>query len=468
MNDSLHTGRAATGVLDCVVIGAGPAGASTGSWLAQLGLSAAVVDASSSPCASLAGLHFSQDWVLGHPGTSLAAVGERLAAHALALPTLQWHLDRTVTGLVRHEDGSPTGRWDVVLGGDADRTAGREATTLSARSLVLATGVRPVRPATYFDVPGADRPVLDALSLTACRATLPPGRVLLLGGGDNALENATYLASRGHAVTLWTRGDWRGQAALIAALDAHAGIEQRRQVPLPTALRPRAGGGYEVQSAAYGMEGFDTVAVLFGYEPEPAPWGWLEAALRGAGPPRPLRPGRPIEALGVFVAGDASGRWHPCVQTALADGVTAAQQVAAWLHPAGAGRPAFAPKPPPATLNSQVLQLTGLRFGANLGVLDHERVAPQPIQVDAELNLGEQPALPRDADIGHVLDYRKVRQIIIDECTAEHTDLLESLLAKLCVRLMRLPGVLGVRIRVAKLEIFDDCEVAIRCEAGLW
>jgi dihydroneopterin aldolase len=67
-----------------------------------------------------------------------------------------------------------------------------------------------------------------------------------------------------------------------------------------------------------------------------------------------------------------------------------------------------------------------------------------------------------------VLDYRRVRQIVIDECTAEHTDLLESLLAKLCARLMRLPGVLGVRIRVAKLAIFDDCEVAIRCEAGLW
>ncbi|MGM9491649.1 dihydroneopterin aldolase [Ideonella sp. YS5] len=125
-------------------------------------------------------------------------------------------------------------------------------------------------------------------------------------------------------------------------------------------------------------------------------------------------------------------------------------------------------KAPLSTLNSQILQLSGLRFGANLGVLAHERTAPQPIQVDAELNLGEQPALARDAHIGHVLDYRKVRQIIIDECTAEHTDLLESLLAKLCVRLMRLPGVLGVRIRVAKLEIFDDCEVAIRCDAGVW
>ncbi|ADU98361.1 dihydroneopterin aldolase [Alicycliphilus denitrificans] len=116
----------------------------------------------------------------------------------------------------------------------------------------------------------------------------------------------------------------------------------------------------------------------------------------------------------------------------------------------------------------QALTLTGLRFHANLGILDHEKTAPQPIQVDAELNLGPQPLAPRDDDIRHVLDYRKVRQIIIDECTAEHVNLLESLIGKLAQRLMHLPGVLGVRVKIAKLEIFDDCEVAIRVETGQW
>jgi dihydroneopterin aldolase len=117
---------------------------------------------------------------------------------------------------------------------------------------------------------------------------------------------------------------------------------------------------------------------------------------------------------------------------------------------------------------NQILSLTGLRFDANLGILEHEKASPQPIMVDAELNLGPQPLLPRDDDIGHVLDYRKVRKIIIEECTAEHVNLLESLIGKLAHRLMQLPGVLGVRVRIAKLEIFDDCEVAIRIETGLW
>ena len=108
------------------------------------------------------------------------------------------------------------------------------------------------------------------------------------------------------------------------------------------------------------------------------------------------------------------------------------------------------------TAGNQTLTLSGLRFNANLGILESEKLAPQPIQVDAELNLGPQPLLPFDDDIHHVLDYRKVRQIIINDCTAEHVNLLESLIGKLAHRLMQLPGVLGVRVKIAKLEIFED------------
>ena len=122
----------------------------------------------------------------------------------------------------------------------------------------------------------------------------------------------------------------------------------------------------------------------------------------------------------------------------------------------------------PNYAGTQILTLTGLRFDANLGILEQEKTAPQPIQVDAELNQGTQPLLPHDDDISHVLDYRKIRQIIIDECTAQHVNLLETLIGKLARRLMAIPGVVGVRVKIAKLEIFDDCEVAIRIETGAW
>jgi dihydroneopterin aldolase len=44
---------------------------------------------------------------------------------------------------------------------------------------------------------------------------------------------------------------------------------------------------------------------------------------------------------------------------------------------------------------TQILTLEGLRFDASLGILDQEKPTPQPIRVDAELNLGTQPLLPR-------------------------------------------------------------------------
>lgn len=119
-------------------------------------------------------------------------------------------------------------------------------------------------------------------------------------------------------------------------------------------------------------------------------------------------------------------------------------------------------------LGLQTLSLTNLRFDASVGVLDRERVTPQRIQVDTELNLGTQPLLPLDDDIANVLDYRAVRSIIKEECTRAHINLLESLVGQLANRLIDLPSVLGARIRITKLEVFDDCAVAISVEAGQW
>lgn len=120
------------------------------------------------------------------------------------------------------------------------------------------------------------------------------------------------------------------------------------------------------------------------------------------------------------------------------------------------------------TKGNQILSLTGLRFNANLGILAHEKSAPQAIEVDANLNMGSQPLKPDDDEISNVLDYRKVHTLIIDTCTEQHINLLESLTGKLCVSLMQLPNVLGARVKITKLDIFDDCEVAIQQEVGQW
>lgn len=414
--------------IDVAILGGGPAGCSAASWLAQLGLSTLLVEREPQLCAALRGLGFRQDWVLGQPASALADLALHYAAQVETTPGLALRLG-TKAESARHSAGA----WTLQL------ATGEH---VQARALLVATGLRLLRPSRYFAVPHPR--VLDATTLTQRRETLTPGRALLLGAGDNAAENALFLADRGFDVTLWARGSWRAQTHLIARIEAHPRIRQRLATPLPDGLRPDDT-GVNVSSGA-GDERFDIVAALLGFEPEPSAFGLLSEHDRPH----------------AFVAGDASGRWHPCVQTALADGVQAAKLIEQALRPEG---PTAAPQ---RFNNRQVIHLQGLRFDANLGILDFERTGPQPIQVDAEVNLGALPIVARDADIGRVLDYRRIRTAIIDECTSEHTDLVEALVGKLSNRLMSLSGVVGVRVKLTKLEIFPDCEVAVSAETGQW
>lgn len=118
---------------------------------------------------------------------------------------------------------------------------------------------------------------------------------------------------------------------------------------------------------------------------------------------------------------------------------------------------------------NQTLRLDGLLISSVLGILPQEIHKPQPIKVSAELNLGAQPILPAHDDIQNVLDYRLARETIIKTCTEEgRVNLLESLVGQVAIRLLELPGVIGTRVCITKLEIFDDCEVSIQSEAGQW
>jgi FolB domain-containing protein len=414
--------------IDVAILGGGPAGCSAASWLAQLGLSTLLVEREPQLCAALRGLDFRQDWVLGRPAAALAELALSYAQQVEATPGIALRLGTTAES-ARYSAQDLAGAWTLQL------ATGEH---VHARALLVATGLRLLRPARYFAV--SHPRVLDATALTTRRETLAPGRALLLGAGDNAAENALFLADRGFDVTLWARGSWRAQVHLISRVEAHPRIQLRLATPLPDGLRPDDTG------VTVGGERFDLVAALLGFEPEPSAFALLSEHDRPH----------------AFVAGDASARWHPCVQTALADGVQAAKLIEQAL------RPEAAAAAPQRFNNRQVIHLQGLRFKANLGILDFERTGPQPIQVDAEVNLGALPIVARDADIGRVLDYRRIRAAIIDECTTEHTDLVEALVGKLSNRLMSLTGVVGVRVKLTKLEIFPDCEVAVSSETGIW
>lgn len=101
--------------------------------------------------------------------------------------------------------------------------------------------------------------------------------------------------------------------------------------------------------------------------------------------------------------------------------------------------------------------LEQLTVQASIGILDHERAARQTLILNAEFDVHATGPVS-DEDIGTVLDYRALRTALIDECTARHTNLLETLVERILARVLAdFPDVLRVRIRAGKPQAFEDC-----------
>lgn len=100
---------------------------------------------------------------------------------------------------------------------------------------------------------------------------------------------------------------------------------------------------------------------------------------------------------------------------------------------------------------------TQLSLDARIGILEHELRATQPLHIDAEFDVSvTQPV--RDTNIRTVLDYRQLRQTILDECTRAHVNMLETLIERVMDTLMhQYPDVQRVKMRISKPNAFSDC-----------
>lgn len=97
-----------------------------------------------------------------------------------------------------------------------------------------------------------------------------------------------------------------------------------------------------------------------------------------------------------------------------------------------------------------------LALQAHIGILEHERLGAQPIYIDAQFDtLVHQPS--DDNDINSVLDYRLLRQHIIQVCTTRHVNLLETLIEELYQSIfLRFPDIVWLRLRISKPQAFED------------
>ena len=93
--------------------------------------------------------------------------------------------------------------------------------------------------------------------------------------------------------------------------------------------------------------------------------------------------------------------------------------------------------------------LEGMSFQGRHGVRPAERERPQEFKVDVEVDcdLGEAGRTDRIED---TLDYRQVRAIAREVIEGESKKLLEALAGQIAERVLQLPCVAGVSVRIAK------------------
>ena len=174
--------------IDVVIIGGGPAGISAAVWCADLGLSSVVLERESEPYGQLHWIHNPIKNYLGVRVRNGAELIERFEKSVRS-----WKL-RIETGAV--VESVDCKRRAVALAG------GRE---IAARSLFIATGVRRRR----LGVPGEERFVGKGVLTSGAgeRESVKGKRVVVVGGGDAAAENALLLADFAAQVYLIHRRD---------------------------------------------------------------------------------------------------------------------------------------------------------------------------------------------------------------------------------------------------------------------
>lgn len=89
-----------------------------------------------------------------------------------------------------------------------------------------------------------------------------------------------------------------------------------------------------------------------------------------------------------------------------------------------------------------------MRFHVRVGVLDHERLLAQPLEVDVTVR--------RSAGADAVLDYRDIYGCTRASIEHEPLEYLETVAGEIAGRLLALDGVAAVRVAVRKPHVMLD------------
>jgi len=207
--------RATRSVYDLLVIGGGPAGLSAAIYAAREGMDALVLERS-----ALGGQAGATDRIDNYPGFPEGIGGSELADRLVA------HARRYGVEMVQAADVA-----SVVREPDCVMVTTASGDVYGADAAIVATGSRYRR----LGIPGEEG--LIGSGVHYCATCDGPfyrgaGELVVVGGGNSALEESLFLATLADHVTILTRGDLRASELVKAAVLAHPRITVHTDVEL--------------------------------------------------------------------------------------------------------------------------------------------------------------------------------------------------------------------------------------------
>jgi thioredoxin reductase (NADPH) len=307
------------GGIAAIAIGGGPAGMSCGLWLHNFGYEVVMLDKSTELGGAQKASFHGNPWVLGFPSETGETLTRKMVQHFMGLGVTTYsgasiaaiQVFRNMISVEFQRDG--------------------EFREVDTDYLVLATGTRPKSTPMMDDLArqsprviiGAASPVIE---------TARNSRICIMGGGDNAMENALLMASHSNEVTVIARNDFIARGDFLENCRNNPAITlHKRTVPDRYICRDE---GIDVEMKGKTLI-FDYLVVLYGYSPNS---DFLDVVFKDLTFKRDphgylmVDPWQRTNVDRIYAIGDMTNSQPPSMLTAIGQGAVAAKAIDRRVH----------------------------------------------------------------------------------------------------------------------------------------
>lgn len=299
----------ARNTVDVLVLGGGPAGMSAALWCAELGLDTILVEKDPAPGGQLRQIYNPVENYLGL----------RVENGAEMLSAFMRSIDRANFTRVFGSEA-------IGIDAESGRVTLADQTSISGRAIVIATGVRRRRLGIPGELEFAGRGIIA--SGVGDRELVRGKRLLIVGGGDAAIENALLLSDVARSIKVAYRAaEPRARAEFVSRLGERSNIELAARTTVSEIKgRDRVGSVVLIgENDHVRQEEFDAVLIRIGVQPNSE---FVQATLElDAESYITVSSLGETSRPGIYAVGDVANPISPTISTATGTGATAAKVI---------------------------------------------------------------------------------------------------------------------------------------------